>query len=271
MAKVIAIANHKGGVGKTTTALNLAVALAMSGKRTLAIDLDFQGNLSASLGVDLEDLEERRKTAHRMMLDEKGDYSNYLVNVRPRLELLPACLDSDAEKLLEAQEISKELLLRERLQPAESHYDYCVIDTPPSLRAPTLNALAMSDLTIVPIESGIFALLGLNQLLRTVGKIRRTHCPDMLIMALSTMFSSRQNLDKDVRQRVIGKFTEEYVLSTTIPRAVAIGEANADRKAIVELSPESPGGFAFKKLVHEIKQVFGDEQETKRTNKRQSR
>ena len=99
--KTIVIANHKGGCAKTTTALNLAVTLANTGSRVLAVDLDPQGNLSAALGADLQELEESRHTAHRLMLDERGDYSQYVVTSRPRLDLLPACLDADAEALLE--------------------------------------------------------------------------------------------------------------------------------------------------------------------------
>ncbi|MBC7930258.1 MAG: AAA family ATPase, partial [Rubrivivax sp.] len=98
--KTIVLANHKGGCAKTTTALNVAVTLANTGARVLAVDLDFQGNLSASLGVDLQEIEENRRTTHRLMLDERGDFSSYLLNVRPRLDILPACLDSDAEALL---------------------------------------------------------------------------------------------------------------------------------------------------------------------------
>jgi chromosome partitioning protein len=171
--KTVAIANHKGGCAKTTTALNVAVTLANTGSHVLAVDLDPQGNLSASLGIDLQELEDNHRTSHRLMLDEKGDFSTYIVGVRPRLDLLPACLDSDAEALLDGQAVSRELLLKQKLAPAQKAYDYCVIDTPPSLRVPTLNALAMSDLTIVPVESSMFALLGLGQLLRTVAKCAR--------------------------------------------------------------------------------------------------
>lgn len=98
--RVICISNHKGGCSKTTVALNLAVTLSATGSRVLTVDLDPQGNLSASLGIDLEDLENTKRTAHRLMLDEQGDYSNYVVNMRPRLDMIPACLDADAEQKL---------------------------------------------------------------------------------------------------------------------------------------------------------------------------
>lgn len=269
--KTITIANHKGGCAKTTTALNLAVTLANTGSRVLACDLDPQGNLSAALGADLQELEENHHTAHRLMLDERGDYSHYLIDARPRLHLLPACLDADAEALLDGQAVSRELLLKQKLSAAQPAFDYCVVDTPPSLRVPTLNALAMSDLTIVPIESSMFALLGLSQLLRTVGKIRKAHQPEMLVMALSTMYTARQNLDKGIRAKVLDKFTEDFVFQTTIPRAVAVGEATATLQAVVDTAPDSPSTFAFRKLVAEVREVLNDEEGRQAATRRSTR
>ncbi len=269
--KTITITNHKGGCAKTTTALNVAVTLASTGARTIAVDLDPQGNLSAALGADLQELEESRRTSHRLMLDERGDFSDYTINSRPRLDLLPACLDADAEALLDGQAVSRELLLKHKLAAAQPNYDYCVIDTPPSLRVPTLNALAMSDLAVVPIESSMFALLGLSQLLRTVGKIRKAHAPEMLVMALSTMYTARQNLDKGIRAKVLERFTEDFVFQTTIPRAVAVGEATATLQAVVDAAPDSPSTFAFRKLVAEVKEVLGDEEGRQAAIQRRSR
>jgi chromosome partitioning protein len=266
--KTIAIANHKGGCAKTTTALNLAVTLANTGSRVLSVDLDPQGNLSASLGADLQELEETHLTSHRLMLDERGDFSDYIIQSRPRLHLLPACLDADAEALLDGQAVSRELLLKQKLAPAQPAYDYCVIDTPPSLRVPTLNALAISDMTVVPVESSMFALLGLGQLLRTVAKVRRAHAPDMLVMALSTLYTARQNLDKGIRAKVLEKFTEDFVFQTTIPRAVSVGEATATLQAVVEVNPESAAAFAFRKLVSEIREVMGDEESRSKASRR---
>lgn len=266
--KTIVVANHKGGCSKTTATLNLAVTFALTGANVLAIDLDPQGNLSASLGVDLQQIEESRLTSHRLMLDESGDFSSYKKNVRPRLDVIPSCIDADAEALLDGQAVSRELLLKQKLMPAFPAYDYCVIDTPPSLRTPTLNALAMSDLTIVPIESSMFALLGLTQLLRTIAKVRNAHAPNMFVMALSTIYTARQNLDKSIRDKVIERFTEDFVFNTTIPRSVSIGEATATMQAVVEVEKESPATFAFRKLSQEIKEVLTDEQENQAQTKR---
>jgi chromosome partitioning protein len=261
--KTITLANHKGGCSKTTTALNLAVTLAKSGADVLAIDLDFQGNLSTALDVKLSEVLQSGLTSH----------TEFVVEVRKRLHLIPACLDADAETLIDGKSISRELMLKRALEPARRHYDYCVIDTPPSLRASTLNALAMSDLTVVPIESSMFALIGLSQLMATVGQIRRDHSPNMLIYALSTMYTGRQHLDQSIRKEVQRAFTEDLVFTTTIPRTVQIGEATSIRRAVVETAPESAASFAFRKLVSEIKGILGveDEQNSQASVGRKSR
>jgi chromosome partitioning protein len=136
--KTITIANHKGGVAKTTTALNVAVLLSKQGSRVLAVDLDPQGNLSLALGADLQELEESRLTSHRLMLSDRDDYSAFVRSARPRLDVLPACLDADAESMLLAQRVAGELLLKQKLAPAKRVYDFCVIDTPPNLQTSTL-------------------------------------------------------------------------------------------------------------------------------------
>ncbi len=139
------------------------------------------------------------------------------------------------------------------------------------MRTPTLNALAISDLTVVPIESSMFALLGLTQLLRTIAKVRNAHAPNMLVMALSTIYSQRQNLDKAIRDKVIERFTEDFVFNTTIPRSVSIGEATATMQAVVEADKDSPATFAFRKLSQEIKEVLSNEQENETQTKRNAR
>jgi chromosome partitioning protein len=268
--KTITLANHKGGCAKTTTALNLAVALAAKGSRVIAVDLDQQGNLSAALGVNLEDLEDAKRTSLRLMLDPTGDFSQYIQNVRPRLDILPCCLDDDAEAIITASD-SRELLLREKLEPAQGHYDYCVIDTPPSLATPTLNALAMADLTVVPIDTGLFALLGLKQLLRKVTRISKRFQPEMQIVALSTKYTAKNKVDRAVREDVIARFGKDYVLDTTIPELVAVEESTVRKRAVTEFAPESPAAFAFRQLVKEIKEVIGDAATEATESKRSSK
>jgi chromosome partitioning protein len=266
--KTIAIANHKGGCGKTTTALNLSVALAAKGARVLAVDLDFQGNLSDSMGCDLRELVSSRRTVHRLMLDPQADYSQFSEQVRPRLDLLPAALDMDAATLLEALGVFRELRLKNKLQPAQKHYDYCVVDTPPAINTPTLNGLVAADLVIIPIETSRFALVGLTQLLATVHEVRQAHAPGQLVMALSTIHSSRQVFDREVRAQVMDIFTEDFVFQSVIPRHVAVGEATADRKAVIEVNTTSPATMAFHQLVREIKELLDDQEESARKSAR---
>ena len=259
--KTIAIANHKGGCGKTTTALNLAVALAAKGSRVLAVDLDFQGNLSDSMGCDLRELVNTRRTVHRLMLEPAGDYTQYVEQVRPRLDLLPAALDTDAATLLDALGVFRELRLKNKLLPAQKHYDYCIVDTPPALNTPTLNGLVAADLVIIPVETSRFALVGLTQLLATVHEVRQAHAPSQHVMALSTIHAARQVLDREVRSQVIEIFTDEFVFQSVIPRHVAVGEATADRRAVVEVNTTSPATLAFHQLVKEVRELLGDDQE----------
>lgn len=256
--KTIVLANHKGGCAKTTTALNLAIVLASQGSRVLAVDLDPQGNLSVALGADLQELESTRCTSHRLMLDQRGDVAAYLLRVRPRLGLIPACLDHDAETLIEGQPVSRDLLLKTRLASVRSGYDYCVIDTPPSLRAPTLNALAMSDMTIIPIESSNFALVGLGQVMRMVAAVRKAHSQKMIIMALSTKYKARQTVDKEVRSQVEAMF-KSNMFETWVPDAAAVNQATSIGKSVYETNIASPAALAFYNLANEIRERFGDE------------
>lgn len=256
--KTIVLANHKGGCAKTTTALNLAIVLAKQGSRVLAVDLDPQGNLSVALGTDLQELESTRCTSHRMMLDPKGDIAAYLTRARPRLDLIPSCLDHDAETLIEGQPVSRDLLLKNKLASVRTGYDYCVIDTPPSLRAPTLNALAMSDMTIIPIESSMFALVGLTQLMRMVSAVRRAHAPKMIILGLSTMHVARQTVDKEVRAQMEAIF-KTNVFDTRIPRAAAVNAATGMGRSVFETDIASPAALAFFNLANEVRERFDDE------------
>lgn len=258
--RTITLANHKGGCAKTTVAMNLSVVLASSGFRVLAVDLDPQGNLSAALGADLADLEESHKVSYRLMLDERGDFSAYTFNARPRLDVIPASIDDDAEALIDGAAVTRELLLKLKLDAARPSYDFCIIDTPPALRTPTLNALAMSDLVIVPVHPGMFALLGLRQLLKKIARIRKAHTPDMQVMALMTAFREKQTVDRAVLAEVIERFTEDGVFRTSIPRTVAIEHATSTLRAVVEADDANQAAFAFHKLATEVKEVLNVEE-----------
>jgi chromosome partitioning protein len=261
MSHVFTLANAKGGCGKSTVALNLAICWARAGYKTLAIDLDQQGNLSAALGTDLNKL---TLTAHRLLIDEEAEIDRFLVEVRPRLRLLPNTIDIDADDLLEAKKVNRELILRKKLKPVLREFDIVVIDTPPAMRAATLNGLAVADVVVVPIDSSYFALLGLNQLLHVLAAIREAHKPDMVIRALTTMFNRRQNLDKEIRKRVEEFFGPDLVLETLIHKNVGIAEAAALQKSVVEYSPIASGTFDFTKLTQELIQETAYEESSAR-------
>jgi len=262
MAQVYTLANAKGGCGKSTVAFNLAVCFARSGYRTLAVDLDQQGNLSAALGTDLNEL---KLTAHRLLIDEQADISSFLVEPRPRLKLLPNTIDIIAEDLLEAKKVNRELLLRKKLKPVAREFDIVVIDTPPAMRAATLNGLAVADVVLIPIESSYFALLGLGQLLQVIAAIREAHQPNLIIRALTTLFNARQNLDKQVRHQVEMFFGPELVLATPIHKSVGIAEAAMLKKAAVEYSPAMSGAFDFTKLTQELLEDTAYDQQASRS------
>src|SRR5437762_7396950 len=222
MAHTFTLANAKGGCGKTTVTLNPAVCFARAGYRTLAIDLDQHGNLSAGLGVDLTPL---GSTTHRLLINEVPDISRYLVEIRPQLKLLPNSIDIEADDLLEAKKVNRELLLRRQLKPILPDFDVVLIDTPPAMRAATINALVVADSVIIPIDSSSFALLGMNQLLKTIAAISEAHNPALKILALTTLFDRRQNLDRIIRQQVENLFGPSLVLESVIHRYVGVAEA----------------------------------------------
>ncbi len=257
MAHILTATNAKGGCGKTTVVLNLAVCFARAGFRTLAIDLDQQGNLSAGLGVDLNKLS---STAHRLLINEVPEIRRYLVEIRPQLHLLPNSIDIEADDLLEAKKVNRELLLRRQLKPVLSEFDVILIDTPPAMRAATVNALVVADAVVIPIDSSSFALLGMNQLLKTIAAISETHNPSLRIFVLTTMFDKRQNLDKIIRQQVEKFFGASLVLETVIHRYVGVAEATAMKKGVVESSTASAATFDFMKLFNELKREMDHEQ-----------
>jgi chromosome partitioning protein len=258
MAYTFTLTNAKGGCGKTTTALNLAICFAKAGYRTLAIDLDQQGNLSSGLGVDLNQL---NMTAHRLLINEVPEIGKYLVEVRPQLMLLPNSIDIEADDLLEAKKVNRELLLRRQLKPIQSGFDVIIIDTPPAMRAATVNALVVADSVIVPIDSSSFALLGMTQLLKTIATISETHNPNLKIHVLTTMFNKRQNLDKVIRQQVEEFFGQSLVLGSIIHRYVGVAEATAMKKGVVENTAATSATFDFTKLFNELTEEMNYEQE----------
>jgi chromosome partitioning protein len=204
-------------------------------------------------------------TAHRLLINEGPEIRRYLVEVRPQLHLLPNSIDIEADELLEAKKVNRELLLRRQLKPILPDFDVILIDdTPPAMRAATVNALVVADTVIIPIDSSSLALLGMNQLIKTIAAISETHNPSLKILVLTTLFDKRQNLDKLIRQQVQEFFGSSLVLESVIHRCVVIAEATAMKKGVVENSTTSFATFDFMKLCNELKKEMSHEQAKQR-------
>lgn len=247
--RVIAIANQKGGVGKTTTSINLSACLAQAGKKVLAIDADPQGNTTSGLGLDKNELE---STLYHLMLGEATVKDILLDTCVEGLSLLPANMDlSGAEIELVGTE-KREFILKRELDKIKEEYDFIIIDCPPSLNMITINALTAADTVLVPIQCEYFALEGLEQLLHTVGLVKQ-RLNDNLEMegVVFTMFDSRTNLSLQVVEEV-KKSLGSNVYRTIIPRNVRLGEAPSHGLPITLYDAKSKGAESYILLAEEV-------------------
>lgn len=258
MARIIAVANQKGGVGKTTTAVNLAAALVGMSQRVLLIDLDAQGNATMGSGVDKREL---TISACDVLLQE-ADADAAVLATGEGYDLLPGNIDLTAAELELMDTPARELRLRQALAPLRQRYDFIIIDCPPALSVLTLNALTAADAVLVPMQCEYYALEGLSALTETIAALRRQLNPALEIEGiLRTMFDVRNNLANAVSAELLAHFGEQ-VFRTIVPRNVRLAEAPSHGQSIIGYDKGSRGGIAYLGLAGEVLRRQRDRQRT---------
>ncbi|UOF91748.1 AAA family ATPase [Fodinisporobacter ferrooxydans] len=249
MARVIAVANQKGGVGKTTTSVNLGASLASLGKRVLLIDIDPQGNTTSGIGVNKADV---HHCIYDVIINDVPASDAVLATEIDTLKILPATIQLAGAEIELVPTISREVRLRKAIQPLKQYFDFILIDCPPSLGLLTVNALTASDSVMIPIQCEYYALEGLSQLLNTIRLVQK-HLNTALEIegVLLTMLDARTNLGIQVIEDV-KKYFREKVYQTVIPRNVRLSEAPSHGQSIIQYDAKSRGAECYLDLAKEV-------------------
>ena len=247
MGKIISVANQKGGVGKTTTCVNLCSALHNEGKRVLLVDIDPQGNATTSMGINKNKIE---NSTYDILIGQK-DVFDIIENTKFG-DIIPSNKELSGAGIELVMLKDREFILKEALAPLRYNYDYILIDCPPSLEMLTLNALCASDSVLIPVQCEFFALEGLGDLMNTVRLIRKKMNPSLDIEGVvMTMFDGRTNLSTQVMEEV-KKYFKGKVFRSVIPRNVRLSEAPSHGKPVTAYDPGSKGSFAYISLAKEL-------------------
>ncbi len=252
MAKIIAVANQKGGVGKTTTAINLSAALAEKGKKVLVVDIDPQGNTTSGFGIEKNELE---NTVYELMLGECSVKDCMIEDVIPNLSIIPSNVNLAAAEIELIEADKKEYILKNELDWVKDKFDFVIIDCPPSLSMLTVNSMTASDSVLVPIQCEYYAMEGLSQLIHTINLVKKKLNPYLEMEGVVfTMYDSRTNLSQEVVESV-KEALEERVFETNIPRNVRLAEAPSYGMPICKYDANSAGALAYASLADEIIKV----------------
>ncbi|MDU4697364.1 MULTISPECIES: ParA family protein [Paenibacillus] len=249
MSKIIAIANQKGGVGKTTTSVNLGAGLAAIGKKVLLIDIDPQGNTTSGVGINKADV---ANCIYDVLINEVHPKEAIAHTEIENLHIIPATIQLAGAEIELVPTISREVRLKKSLQPIRHLYDYILIDCPPSLGILTINSLTAADSVLIPIQCEYYALEGLSQLLNTVRLVQKHLNTSLQIEGvLLTMFDARTNLGIQVIEEV-KKYFQQKVYKTVIPRNVRLSEAPSHGQSIITYDPRSKGAEVYLELAKEV-------------------
>lgn len=249
MGRIIASANQKGGVGKTTTAINLSACLAEKGQKVLAIDMDPQGNMSSGLGLDKDDID---KTIYDMIIGEAEIEEVIQRGTIENLDILPSNVDLSAVEIELIDVENKEFVVKNSVQKIRDQYDFIIIDCPPSLSLLTINSMTTADSVLVPIQCEYYALEGLSQLIHTVELVKdRLNSGLEIEGVVFTMFDARTNLSLQVVENVKDNL-QQNIYKTIIPRNIRLAEAPSYGTPINQYDPRSAGAESYMRLAEEV-------------------